>query len=593
MIRRKAIFNSIRTRIMLLLLVFIFLPTFSTSMFMYTRFSDLINKNSLSAIETALGHAKQNITLYMHDIENTAVGVMTNESVVKPILKADPNSSMHEKMNNQLRLESYLLEQKMPRGNVEELAVFSNTGTKYCTGKDILSAEEFYKAKWYTEIQKKAGKPYWGNYFDQGQHFFVARQIRDLSAKTNSYVGIGTLMVSIGEKEFYKLFSSVRLLDYAQIMVVDSDGIILSHKDKSFIGKMISTELHKEIVNSNVNNSSVISHEWDGGKQLSVFDRIPNTRWGILITVPTNELYRVQQQILLFLIIISSICILGAFVASALFMYRLTAPLKKLAGEVRRMIQTKNFSFSDKLIFNSKDEIEELGQDFSRMLADLNDVKNSMHQLEISKKEAELESMKSKINPHFLYNTLESIRMSAVVNKDHSTADMVKALADMFRFAISSGKDMITLKEEISHLQNYILVQKHRYENRVHFSIAIGEELMRIKIPKMVLQPLVENALIHGIDKKRNSSRIEITAVKDGEDITISVFDDGAGINADRMNDLKNYLDEPEKDAKSIGLRNVHQRIKLFFGDQFGLSFESEEGKYTRITIKIPDNSEE
>ena len=195
------------------------------------------------------------------------------------------------------------------------------------------------------------------------------------------------------------------------------------------------------------------------------------------------------------------------------------------------------------------------------------------------------------MNPHFLYNTMDTIIWLIEAEKTQEAVEMVSNLSNFFRYSLSKGADIITLEEEACQVKSYLQIQQVRYKDILDYEIQIPAELSREKIPKLTLQPLVENALYHGIKLKRGKGTITICAQVDKDDIVLQVRDNGAGMNEERLLQLRQAMDRGER--VGFGLSTVHERLKLFFGPDYGLQIQSTEGEGTVIFARIPKNWQE
>lgn len=239
------------------------------------------------------------------------------------------------------------------------------------------------------------------------------------------------------------------------------------------------------------------------------------------------------------------------------------------------------------------DEITELGLSFNIMTSKVRDLLDAKVREQENLKKAELKALQAQINPHFLYNTLDTIVWMAEANKTDQVIKLVRALSSFFRIALSRGKDWISIRQEIEHVRSYLYIQKIRYRDILDYEIDIDESILDGTILKLTLQPLVENALYHGIKHKRNGGIITVRARRGGSDLVLlEVQDDGVGCTPYKLGKIHEQLDE-ESDVVSrteegFGLTNVNKRIKLYYGKQYGLSVESRYQEGTKITVAIP-----
>jgi two-component system sensor histidine kinase YesM len=244
------------------------------------------------------------------------------------------------------------------------------------------------------------------------------------------------------------------------------------------------------------------------------------------------------------------------------------------------------------------DELGYLSESFNRMSKKIDYLVNRIYKEEIAHKEAEIKALQAQINPHFLFNTLENINWMAQLNGVPEISDTVSALANLIDGSIGRGDRTISFREELEYIDNYMTILKNRYENRLEVIKTLDTELMEIKIPRLMIQPLVENAVKHGIEKSRRKGVIRLDAYRKDGYVVFEVSDNGIGMTPEELKALNLRLQEDalineEKDygvvRKSIGLENVNRRIKLLYGSSYGVEIESCYDEYTKVIVRIPE----
>lgn len=282
--------------------------------------------------------------------------------------------------------------------------------------------------------------------------------------------------------------------------------------------------------------------------------------------------------------------ILAAWIISA----SIYVPIKKL-HDVTTTITGEDLQTL--VTTNNVDEITELGISFNLMIGQIRDLLNAKILEQENLKKAELKTLQAQINPHFLYNTLDTIVWMAESNKPDQVIEIVRALSSFFRIALSKGKDWISLRQELEHVNSYLAIQKMRYRDILEYEFDVDEDLLDSTILKLTLQPLVENALYHGIKTKRDGGEIVIS-VRHGEQNTVvlEVCDDGVGFTPYKLDQIRRTLSgetgEITMKEGGFGLENVNKRIKLYYGRQYGLAIQSHYRSGTRVTVTIPESYE-
>lgn len=263
-----------------------------------------------------------------------------------------------------------------------------------------------------------------------------------------------------------------------------------------------------------------------------------------------------------------------------------TAPIRELCDMTEKVAEG---DFSVRTRKADMDEIGILSQSFNEMTKEIGTLVEDIKQQQVNLHLTETKLLQAQINPHFLYNTLDTIVWLAEEHKTNEVVDMVTALSSFFRTTLSKGRDFITVEEEESHIRSYLEIQQFRYQDILDYSIEIDEELRGYVLPKLTLQPLVENALYHGIKNKRGKGTIRITGKKDAEAMIFKVNDNGKGMTPEKLSELHGNMqkEKPDNNVNSFGVINVNQRIRHYYGKEYGLSYESSPDKGTEVTVKI------
>nr|WP_285865661.1 sensor histidine kinase [Lederbergia lenta] len=237
--------------------------------------------------------------------------------------------------------------------------------------------------------------------------------------------------------------------------------------------------------------------------------------------------------------------------------------------------------------FKQKDELSTIANSFNSMLDELNSYIDRFYVLNIKQQQAELKALQSQINPHFLFNTLEVIRMAAVIEGSKTSSKMIYHLSRLFRYTLDS-KETVPLYIELDHTNQYLQLMQLHHPNKLDIIVDIPKDIENIPIQKLILQPVIENYMIHGFRKDQTDNHLEIRVSRVEEKIEITVKDNGIGISKARLKEIMDHLDDKGDVIQSIGLKNVHQRLRLKYGTDYGLSIQSMEGIETIITISIP-----
>lgn len=308
-----------------------------------------------------------------------------------------------------------------------------------------------------------------------------------------------------------------------------------------------------------------------------------------LCTLSDKTLFAGDNLYILYLLgIILLTTISAGLIITRIVSTKITKPIHILTTHIRKISETDDFSYNPAIV-TSSDEIGEIGRAVNHMALHIQELLTEMEKMYEQRKNIEISLLQSQINPHFLYNTLDSIRWMAVIQKSKNIEKTTKALENLLRNVAKGVGDKITLQEELSLVQDYVHIQKVRYVEVFDIHYEIPEEFLSCKIIKFTLQPIVENAIFHGIEPTGEFGEITLRAQSDGSSLYLTIEDNGAGMTAEELQSLKESLKTSNKDSLSgIGVANVDARLKLNYGSGYGLLYDSEPGKFTRVTIHIP-----
>lgn len=312
--------------------------------------------------------------------------------------------------------------------------------------------------------------------------------------------------------------------------------------------------------------------------------KVPNSTWRVVgvsyIDETVNESFWQMTRIIL---IAAALILVAAVVVGFVLSCIISRPLQKLETAMEAFEQN-----ADGFVFNSitgTREVEELSDSFCHMVGRIQRLMTAVREEEVALRKTELKALQAQINPHFLYNTLDSIAWMCERGKNADAVQMVHALARLFRISISRGHELIPIEKELQHAEAYLQIQKYRYKNQFTYHFTVDESCLHCLCNKITLQPIIENAIVHGLDLMVDSGHIEITVKPDGDDILLIVADDGIGMEPEQVAAL---LQNEPSDRTGIGVKNVNDRLRIYFGADYGISIESAPYEGTTVTIRTP-----
>lgn len=471
------------------------------------------------------------------------------------------------------------------------ISIYSENPTILGNSEFLKASEQIRAEDWYVKAINNSGKIAWRYTKDEFtglEYLSLVRCIKDSSGRRT-----GVLVISINPSILKSLIDT----EPSNNMIL-LDGQTISSKGGDEIHEQ---DLIKNIINSSENDSlSILKTEFNKQQSYMILNsfKIEKTlgnNFKVLIILPINQITNQTNKVTMNSIVAILITIIFALFIIIYFSKTISERVDILRKEMHRVVNGDFYIVSQ---IEGTDEIGQLYQDLKTMIKSIKQLieevyieKIQKEQLRASQKEVEFKMLANQINPHFLYNTLETIRMKAFCNGDKEIADIVKKLGKIMRRNLEVSGKIVSLQSELELIENYLQIQSMRFEGMVKYELIIEESVRKdeYKILPLLLQPIVENAFVHGLEEKKEKGTIKIDILEKDDFLIIMVNDDGVGISIEKLQKInERLLSFEESNGKSIGMINVNQRIKIYYGRQYGLSIESELGKGTTVTLLLP-----
>lgn len=456
--------------------------------------------------------------------------------------------------------------------NIVSVSIIDTNGQQYSGGMTI-------QANILPEIIKKAKDRMGAIVFIEPIDDFAvicARQIRKI--QDLSLESLGTLVIKINTPSLIQQCSAGYFNDSVDLLIISDNSLVFS-------SGTLSEAIGAEFKLKDQHDYQIVTYN----KKRYFASRLKSnyTQWTYISILPYQLIFY-QISILKGIILLSFVFILGiTSYLGAKFANSLTKPIEKLSNQMQ-VVQSGNFSIDkkDEKAYNRTDEIGNLEKNFITMVDKINNLIYENYTRQLLIKNAELTALRANINPHFLYNTLESINWLAKTNKQTEISQMVESLGRLLRNAISQKDHLATLSEEIGLLNDYITIQRMRFGDRLNFRLDIPKKWHNYRIPRLSLQPIVENSITYGLEKMADVCKISVTAREDGDNLLIIVEDNGPGITVENLERLRRWQHEPN--GLGVGLKNIDDRLKIIYGNQYGLEIMSDYGVGTTVILRLP-----
>lgn len=574
---------SIRTKLIVIVCIFIFYPLLFVGYLGYRNYEEIMKDKF---IHYAHNNVKELSTLVGNEIEslNTfAMNILYDNKIYEKHAQLKKNTDFFLEYNIKEELEAYLQSILLSKSEINRISFkFSGRDQVYSAYRftqtsNIIPMEEIY--------EKTAGQLLPIYYVEKEnnriKNIYFSRIVND----RNTHEEIGIIVFTIKQEALFGMIENLMQNPVHNVFVHNED------KDSLFVLNPNDTS------NENITLNYIDASKQDGIYKLDndylIIDTIQPLNWKISAIVSSDlllkEVRNLSKNILL-------ICLatLPIFIILIEILYAdIIKPMNLL---IKKMDDIKNGEMGVTMEVNRKDELGYLFECFNTMSKEIKRLIDYVYKEEIALKNAELKTLQSQINPHFLYNTLETINWTAQLNGIEEISDMVTALSNIMEANLDrKNQRMIPLLEEIQYINNYEFLIQKRFGKKIQFEQSIEEDALSVLIPRFLLQPLIENAVYHGLEPK-GTGTVSLKIHTDNGLLNITVMDDGIGIEENRLDELKKNLNDStmyethkESSARiSIGIINVHRRIQLIYGKTYGLHIESEYGKGTTIKISLP-----
>lgn len=471
--------------------------------------------------------------------------------------------------------------------DIVTLAVFSEDGELLMGSPNskLKSNVVIERQEWFHSALSLPGSlffipPHVQNLFED-KHDWVVSLSRCITFYRNGKGVRGVLLVDLNFKAIEQLCRRVSLGRRGYIYIVDSEGNIVYHPQQQLIYMGLKYENNDDILK---HSYGTFMQEFGGDRRLVTVKTVNYTGWKIVGISYMDELVAAKRDIynyVWFIVITGIIFIIAIFsVISA----KISQPIKELEKSMK-LVEEGNFDIN--IDVRGEDEVVELSRTFNIMVSRIRELMDQILVEQEAKRKSDLNALQAQINPHFLYNTLDSIVWMAENGKSQDVITMVTALARLFRISISKGKDIISVEQELEHARNYMIIQKIRYKNKFSFEINADKEALTHKTLKLILQPIIENSIYHGIEYMVDEGLIKINVRTTEDKLIYEISDNGLGMKHEVLENILSFKSK-NTGGSGVGVKNVHERIQLSYGKEYGLAIESELEEGTTVTITIP-----
>ncbi|MFI2857806.1 sensor histidine kinase [Paenibacillus sp. JSM ZJ436] len=582
---------KLRRKILLAIILLVFIPVIAMGSVTYYTYSQAMEKKSSHFYWISLQETDRRLKFALNEITTISNFAITQQAVQQALKQ--PESAVtynrRQEMNN-------LIHHPM----ILSFALYSHDRLIY-SDSDAYTLAELQAQEWYGRVVEAQGRPVWaGPGEDRAAGALISDQAPStgrieiasgalIQARTikdyHSLEDIGTLIIYVKPDLLDQVFWEAATLKQGDILLVNQEGRIVF--DKS--GERIGEHAAFPFLEAGYSNGKGYYVDDDLGES-SLITYLPShhKEW-FLVAVTEKKLIASESSYIRNLaLLLGGSSLLSAFLFDRFFVRRL---VQSIIGAVNGMKQVKRGSFVPiPSPGRADDETDLLIDGFNRMSAQIEELLQQIQTEQARKKEAEMQALVAQINPHFIYNSLESINSMAVLEGNRNISKMVISLGKLLRISINENQELIPLSMELEHVRHYMNIQKFRFEDQFDYEITIPEELKFVVTQKLIVQPIVENALYHAIEPMEEPGLIRIAVSDAGDEVFIDITDNGPGFSKERLQKLYGEEQGPARKYREngVGLKNVHERLQIRFGGRYGMMICSAPGFGSTIRIRIP-----
>ncbi|WP_459478811.1 cache domain-containing sensor histidine kinase [Clostridium saccharoperbutylacetonicum] len=568
-------------------LIFYFFGVILIVTMMITILGNLSYRNSINFSQNEntnqiIKQINYNIESYVNNTENIMNYMSTDPRILKFL---SDNKLKNDNLEDEAYKSIYSFVKFNPK--IAGIMVVNNNGGYISDVMNKVSRQSLINEEWYLKAYNEPDKI----------HLFTKPTGRNIDNifrySADEVFSVSKAVVDSSSKKI----NGVILIDVKLDVIKD----IIENSKPGTAGFIYIMDSNKEIVYTPVNNVVYrIKNEWIDKINNEIIIKSINgenyqltkikseyTGWETIGVFPESESLRVIEDIKYYSAIVAVLALIIAQILVIIFTRSIVNPIKKLK-KLMKKAQEGDLTVT----FNAKynDEIGELGGSFNTMVKEISNLINLVQVEEKKKRIAEMNVLQAQIKPHFMYNTLDTIRWMAEEHNEEDIIEIIEAFTNLLRISLSKGKEIISVHEELSHIKSYLTIQKIRYEDKLDYEIQVDANMLEYKLIKLILQPLVENAIYHGIKEKRGNGRILIKGEIRGNTLIFTISDNGKGMEEELLNKI-NYMlknGNEKKNEIGYGIFNVNERIKIIYGDEYGLQYESIYGEGTTVLLKHP-----
>jgi two-component system sensor histidine kinase YesM len=561
---------SLRTQIFIYFLLTTGVIMVVMGFLLYTNFSKLMEDEIMKSTKMGIDKSGKQLELYVNRVKDMSAILAGNVNTCSYFEHGHDGHEADE--DDREDIDSLIEAVLAGNAEIQTIVMVGYDGTVISNDPDLGMelSNDMMNMQWYKdalEYQMPVLTSARMQDFTMDKDQWVLSLSRDIVGECQDNIGV--LLIDFRYDVIEDILYELDLGSKGYAFILNKDDEVVYHHNTSYFED---EEKREELVylakmGKNVMETDRLIHNYE----------IEGTDWILVGVASLDGVRAARNDIVVVLWIMGSALLIIALGSGFIFSNRVAKPLRKLE---EAMEEVEDGKLEQDVDIKGSSEAVSLAGHYSKMMVRIRDLLDEIQSKEKYLRTSEINALQSQINPHFLYNTLDTIIWSAEFQESEKVIALTKALAKFFRLSLGDGSELTTVKDELDHVRQYLIIQKMRYDDKLNYEISCGDGICDVKIPKLIIQPIVENAIYHGIRPKDGPGTIWISAERTGKDIDFTIKDDGVGYDPD---DIK----VPSYEHTGVGQKNVGQRIKLYYGEEYGLSITSKVNEGTTVIVKI------
>jgi len=562
---------------------------------------NLLTEKETRILSDSLGYLEKDISVRFDAINEDFINIFSDSKFIDLYMQnATDEKEAARKVALSSEFKNYFLDLKMRNGDLMEAILLSS-------GEDVYSSEfstkydleGFKRSSYYTASMENKNRILYKNsqngdsddYFGS-EYFGIVRSFYYMKDDNSVSPGVGyisdkdqdySVLLFLLKKEWLQnMIREEAVKRQTSVFIYDAEGnVVVQEGSIDWLSQEDADTLDGEI-------KAHLSENYDGGVINAAagvnIRQIDLLNWSIVYVYDMNILYRQAGYIRKVAVAVFAVSVIAVFLIASVISRTVVRPIKDLARSMDNVVDN---NMKSSFVPKYNDEIAYLGRKFAAMIQKITDLMEEVKHVEKQKHVEELKALQAQINPHFLYNTLDTVYWMNKMDGNDNAANMVADLADFFRLSLNKGEDITSVEREVEHVKKYLKIQQIRMEEKFEYEVVVEKDLEDYKVPKLILQPLVENTLLHGFEKLDRKGMIEIEVTREQEQLVFYITDNGCGMSVEKREQINQSRLEGEGNH-GYAIENVKARIKLYAGDAYGVWYDTNLTEGTRVRVSFP-----